>query len=232
MSLTDASDLFPSKWPVRHPDRLQLYSIATPNGKKVGVALEEAGLAYEAHKLSFADGDQFDPEFVRLNPNSKIPCIVDPDGPEGGPIAMMESGAILMYIAEKTGKLLPKSSESRWETIQWLFFQMASVGPMFGQFGHFYKFARDKTSDDYALERYSKEARRLLGVLEKRLAERQFLVDDEYTIADIATFPWVAALDFYQGKEQVGYQDFPQVHGWLQRCLTRPASQRGLRVCA
>ncbi len=227
-----ASSLFPNTWPVQHPERLQLYSMATPNGKKLGIALEELGLAYEAHRVDIHAGDQHDAGFRRLNPNGKIPCIIDPQGPGGKPIAMMESGAILLYLAEKTGKLLPTQQDARWEAVQWLFFQMASIGPMFGQMGHFYKFARDKTSDEYALQRYSTEAKRLLGVLEERLRGGDYIVADAFTLVDIATLPWVLALDFYGAKEHLGYKSFGHVEGWVQRCMARPAVQRGLKVCA
>lgn len=222
---------FPRRWPPRHPERLQLYSLPTPNGQKIGVALEELGLPYEAHRIDIGAGDQFDEDYVAINPNSKIPSIIDPHGPGGRPIAIMESGAILMYLSEKTGRLTPRDGALRWETIQWLFFQVASVGPFFGQFGHFYKFARDRTSDDYGIERYAAEARRLLGVLDRRLEGREYLVGDQYTIADIATFPWVMALDFYQGKDFLGYGSFANVEPWVRRCATRPAAARGLKVC-
>jgi GST-like protein len=222
--------LFPTRWPAAHPDRIQLYSLATPNGQKVGIALEELGLPYEAHRIDIVAGDQHDPEFRRLSPNGKIPAIVDPDGPGGQPIALMESGAILLYLADKTGRLIPSDPARRWETTQWLFFQMASVGPMFGQFGHFYKFARGKTTDDYGLRRYRDEAKRLLGVLDARLAGRTFLVDEQYTIADIATAPWVRALDFYEGKEVLEYASFENVEPWVERCLSRPAAVRGSNV--
>lgn len=230
MGMKPRASSFPSRWAPRHPDRIQLYSIATPNGQKIAVALEEMGLPYEAHKINILAGDQFDPEYVAINPNSKIPSIIDPAGPGGRPIALMESGAILVYLAEKSGKLLSDDGELRWQAIQWLFFQMASVGPFFGQFGHFHKFARGKTADGYALDRYTKETNRLLGVLDARLEGREYLVGDEYSIADVATFPWVKALDFYQGKDQVEYGSFANVDPWLQRCLARPASVRGMAV--
>ncbi len=217
------------RWAAEHPDRIQLYSLATPNGQKVGIALEELGLQYEAHKIDIMKGDQFDPEFVAINPNSKIPAIIDPHGPGGEPLAIMESGAILLYLAEKTGKLLSSDARKRQETIQWLFFQMASVGPMFGQFGHFYKFAKGKT-DKYGEERYGKEVNRLLGVLERQLEGREYLVDD-LSIADIATAPWIRALDFYEGKEAVSYGDFPNVDAWVTRFFARPAVQRGAEIC-
>ncbi|MCA9558842.1 MAG: glutathione S-transferase N-terminal domain-containing protein [Myxococcales bacterium] len=223
------TDLFPSRWPPAHPDRIQLYSLATPNGKKAGIALEEVGLPYEAHRIDIMEGDQFDPEFVRLNPNSKIPTLLDPNGPGGEPIAIMESGAILHYLARRTGKLLPTDPRGENEVLQWVFFQVGHVGPMFGQFGHFYKFAKGKT-DDYGQKRYGAEVTRLLGVIEARLEDRDYLVG-EYTIADIATVPWITALDFYEGKDYVGYADFPRVDAWVQRVLARPAVQRGLEVC-
>lgn len=224
-------DIFPRRWAPEHPDRLQLYSMNTANGRKVGVALEELGLPYEAHRIDIANGDQFDAEFVAINPYSKIPAIIDPDGPGGQPIAMMESGAILMYLAQKTGRLLPEDPALRWEAVQWLFFQVGGVGPLFGQFAHFYKFARGKTSDDYGIERYTREVRRLLGVLDRRLEGRQFVVGDELSIADIAIFPWVMALDYVDGKEHLGYDGFTHVEPWVERCATRPAVARGLEVC-
>lgn len=226
------TDLFPPRWPAQHPDRIQLYSLATPNGRKVAIALEELELPYEAHKIDIMSGDQFDEGFKRVNPNSKIPAIVDPAGPDGEPIAIMESGAILLYLAEKTGKLLASNARGRLEALQWLFFQVGGVGPMFGQFGHFYKFAKDKTTDSYGVERYSKETNRLLGVLDARLAERDYLAGDGYSIADIATFPWITALDFYEGKAAVDYDAFKNVQPWVERCMARPAVQRGLAVCS
>ncbi len=223
---------FPSRWPAQHPDRIQLYSLATPNGKKVGIALEELELPYEPHTIDIRAGDQFDPEYVRLNPNSKIPCITDPNGPGGEPITVMESGAILLYLAKKTGKLLPPTPAEEWEAIEWLFFQMSAVGPFFGQFGHFFMFARDKTSDDYALERYTNEAKRLLGVLERRLGGREYLVAEMLTVADIATVPWVMGLEFYGGLETLEYGKCPNVAAWVERVSSRPAFQRGAKVCA
>ncbi|MEM9861542.1 MAG: glutathione binding-like protein [Myxococcota bacterium] len=219
---------FPSRWAPQHPDRIQLYSLATPNGKKAGIALEELELPYEAHRIDIMAGDQFDPEYVKINPNSKIPAILDPTGDE--PITIMESGAILIHLADKAGKLLPSSGKKRSEVLQWLFFQIGSVGPMFGQFGHFYKFAKGKT-DTYGEDRYAKEVTRLLGVLERQLDGREYLVDD-YSVADIATFPWVQALDFYEGKERVGYGDFPKVDAWVTRCSERPKTAAGAQVCA
>jgi len=223
--------IFPSRWSPQYPDQIQLYSLATPNGQKVGVMLEELSLPYEAHKIDLGAGDQFDEEYKKINPNSKIPSLIDPNGPEGKPITFMESGAILLYLARKTGKFLPDNPLLEWETIQWLFFQMASVGPMFGQFGHFYKFARDKTTDDYGLNRYTNETKRLLGVLNTHLEGRQYLVGEQYTIADMATFPWINALDFYQGKDDLEYHTFTNIQPWVDRCMERPAVTRGMKVC-
>lgn len=223
-------NVFP-RWPAQHPDRIQLYSLATPNGKKAGIMLEETGLPYEAHKIDIMADDQFDEDYKRINPNSKIPAIIDPNGPGGQPMSVMESGAILQYLADKSGKFMPKQAALRWEVTQWLFFQMASVGPMLGQFGHFFKFAKGKTQDTYAKERYTNEAKRLLGVLNTRLEGRTHLVNDEYTIADIATFPWIMALDFYEGKDALDYDSFENLEPWVQRCATRPATVRGMKVC-
>lgn len=205
--------------------------MATPNGQKVGIALEELGLAYEAHRINIMNDDQFDPEFIAINPNSKIPALIDPNGPDGKPIAIMESAAILIYLAEKAGKLLPTEPRLRSETLQWLFFQMGSIGPMLGQFGHFFKFARGKT-DDYGVNRYSQEAKRLLAVLDQRLADHDYLVGDQYTIADIATYPWIGALDFYEGKEALDYNSLTNLTQWYDRCAERPAAKRGYKVCS
>ena len=222
------SSIFPSRWPVQHPDRIQLYSVATPNGQKIGIALEEMGLPFEGHKINIMKGDQFDPEYIKINPNSKIPTIVDPNGPDGEPIAIMESGAILFYLANKTNKLIPSDPRGQSEVLQWLFFQMASVGPMFGQFGHFYKFAKGKT-DTYGEERYGKETTRLLGVLDSRLQGRDWIAGD-FSIADIALVPWLNALDFYEGKDFVGWDAFKNLHSWVDRFNDRPAVQSGQQV--
>ena len=219
------------RWPARHPDRLQLYSLPTPNGVKISIALEETGLPYEAHLVDFDTNDQMTPEFLSLNPNNKIPAIIDPDGPGGKPLGLFESGAILVYLAEKTGKLLPTDAARRYETLQWLFFQMGGIGPMFGQFGFFYKFAGKEFEDRRPAHRYRDESRRLLGVLDKRLDGRQWIMDDEYTIADIAMFPWIRGVDvFYGGREELGFDEVPNVTSWLERCIARPASQIGLNV--
>jgi len=213
--------------------KIQLYSLATPNGKKVSIALEEMGLPYDAIRIDISAGDQFTDAFIAINPNSKIPAIVDPEGPDGRPLAIMESGAILVYLAEKSGKLLPSDPRLRCETLQWLFFQVGGVGPMFGQFGHFFKWAKDKCDHPYPVQRYAAETRRLLGVLEERLSSRRYLVDDRYTIADIATFPWVDGLGTtYGGAEYLGLADFRNVAEWLDRCRTRPAAIKGATVCA
>lgn len=220
-----------AKWPQQHPELIQLYTLATPNGQKVSVALEELQLPYEAHRVDISSNEQFLPEFLALNPNNKIPVIVDPLGPSGASLTLFESGAILLYLAEKTGRLLPKNSAERYECIQWLFFQMAGVGPMFGQFGHFHRYAGERCTHPYPRQRYLDEVRRLLGVLEQRLQSRQFLMGAEYSIADIATFPWVGCLDWgYDARDLVGVDDFPAVVAWHQRCASRPASQRGLQV--
>jgi GSH-dependent disulfide-bond oxidoreductase len=220
-----------AKWPQQHPELIQLYTLATPNGQKVSVALEELQLPYEAHRVDISSNEQFLPEFLALNPNNKIPVIVDPLGPSGASLTLFESGAILLYLAEKTGRLLPKNSAERYECIQWLFFQMAGVGPMFGQFGHFHRYAGERCTHPYPRQRYLDEVRRLLGVLEQRLQSRQFLMGAEYSIADIATFPWVGCLDWgYDARDLVGVDGFPAVVAWYQRCASRPASQRGLQV--
>lgn len=219
------------RWPAQHPDRLQLYSLPTPNGVKVSIALEEIGLPYEPHLVDFAKDDQHTPEFLSLNPNGKIPAIIDPDGPGGKPLALFESGAILIYLADKTGKLVPTDPARRYETLQWVFFQMAFIGPMFGQVGYFYKFAGREIADKRPLERYRNESKRLLGVLDQRLAGRQWIMDDDYTIADISMLGWVRNLiGFYGARELVSFDELEHVPGWLERGLARPAVQRGLNI--
>ena len=223
-----------AKWPAMNPDIIQLYSLPTPNGVKVSIALEELGLPYEAHRVDFGGNEQKSPEFLSLNPNGRIPAMIDPRGPDGKPIGLFESGAILVYLAEKTGKLILADPAARYETLAWVMFQMGGIGPMFGQFGHFYKFAADKVANNaYPMERYRDESKRLLSVLEDRLASRQFLMGDDYTIADITTFPWVRGADvFYGGREVLDYASFPAVMAWLERCLARPAAQKGLEIPA
>ena len=217
------------KWPAQYPDRLQLYSLPTPNGVKVSIMLEECGLPYEAHLVSFDSNDQFSPEFLSLNPNNKIPAILDPNGPDGKPLALFESGAILLYLAEKTGKFLPADAARRYETIQWLMFQMGGIGPMFGQLGFFHKFAGKDIEDKRPRDRYVAESRRLLGVLDARLKGRRWIMGDDYTIADMAILPWVRNLvQFYGAGELVGYTDFTEVQRVLEAFLARPAVQAGL----
>ena len=221
------------KWPASHPDRLQLYSLPTPNGVKVSIALEELGLPYEVHRVAFDSNDQLSPEFLSLNPNNKIPAILDPDGPGGQPLPLWESGAILIYLAEKTGRLLPADPARRYETIQWLMFQMGGIGPMFGQLGFFHKFAGKEIEDKRPLGRYAAEARRLLGVLNQRLTGRAWIMGDAYTIADIAILPWVRNLvGFYGAGDLVGFYDFPEVERVLKAFLERPAVQKGLTIPA
>ena len=222
-----------AKWPAQHPDRLQLYSLPTPNGVKVSIALEEMQLPYEAHLVSFERNEQFAPEFLALNPNNKIPAIIDPDGPGGRPLALFESGAILIYLAEKTGQFLPREPAARYETLQWLMWQMGGVGPMFGQLGFFHKFAGKDWEDKRPRERYAAESRRLLGVLEQRLAASEWIMGGDYTIADIAVFPWARNLvGFYNAGLLVGWADFPQVQRALDAFVARPAVQRGLQIPA
>lgn len=221
------------KWPATRPDVLQLYSLPTPNGVKVSIALEELGLAYEPHLVKFDTNDQLTPEFLSLNPNNKIPAIIDPHGPGGVPLPLFESGAILVYLAEKTGRLLPADPARRYEALQWLMFQMGGIGPMFGQVGFFHKFAGKDYDDKRPRDRYIAEARRLLAVLDKHLHGKAWILGDEYTVADIAVFPWVNNLiGFYGAGELVGYADFHNVDRVLQAFLARPAVQRGLSIPA
>jgi GST-like protein len=220
-----------ARWPAAHPERIQLYSVPTPNGVKVSIALEEIGLPYEAHAIDIGKNETWTPEFLSLNPNGKIPAIIDPDGPGGAPFGLFESGAILLYLAEKTGKLLPRDAARRYETIQWVFFQMAAVGPMFGQVGYFHKFAGREIEDKRPLERYRAESQRLLGVLETRLSGRQWIMGDDYTIADISLLGWVRNLiGFYGARDLVAFDTLKHVPAWLERGLARPAVQRGLEI--
>lgn len=219
------------KWPARHADRIQLYSLPTPNGVKVSILLEETGLPYEPHLVRFDTNDQLSREFLSLNPNNKIPAILDPNGPGGQPLPLFESGAILIYLAEKSGQFLPADPARRYETIQWVMFQMGGVGPMFGQLGFFHKFAGKDFEDKRPRDRYVAESKRLLGVLDQRLANRAWLMGDEYTIADIATFPWVNNLvGFYEAGGLVGYNEFVNVDRVLKAFLARPAVVRGLNI--
>ena len=219
------------KWPARHPDRLQLYSLPTPNGVKVSIMLEETGLPYEPHLVSFEKNEQLSPEFLSLNPNNKIPAILDPNGPGGKPLALFESGAILVYLAGKTGQLLPRDDAGKYETLQWLMWQMGGIGPMFGQVGFFTLFAGKDYEDKRPRERYVAESRRLLGVLNQRLQGRDWIMGRDYTIADIAVFPWVRNLiERYKAGELVGMQDFPEVTRALAAFVARPAVARGLTI--
>jgi GST-like protein len=229
MNLSD----FPitKKWPAQHPERLQLYSLATPNGVKASIMLEETGLAYEPHYVSFEANEQTSPEFLSLNPNNKIPAIIDPQGPGGKPLPLWESGAILIYLADKTGQLVPADPARRYETIQWLMFQMGGIGPFFGQVGFFVKFAGKDFEDKRPRDRYVSEAKRLLAVLDGHLEGKQWIMGGDYTIADIATFPWVRNLvGFYGAGELVEFGKFTNVKRVLDAFLARPAVQRGLAI--
>jgi GSH-dependent disulfide-bond oxidoreductase len=229
--MTDLSS-FPvtRKWPARFPDRIQLYSLPTPNGVKASIMLEETGLPYEPHLVNFDTNDQNSPEFLSLNPNNKIPAIIDPDGPDGVPLPLFESGAILMYLAEKSGRLLPRDSAARYHALQWVFFQVGGIGPMFGQLGFFHKFAGKDFEDKRPRDRYVAESRRLLGVVNRHLEGREWMCG-EYSIADIAIFPMVNNLiGFYGARELVGYDEFRHVDRALQVFLARPAVMAGLKI--
>ena len=220
-----------ARWPAEHPDRLQLYSLPTPNGVKVSIALEELGLPYEPHAIDIGKNETWTPEYLSLNPNGKIPAIIDPDGPGGAPIGLFESGAILLYLAEKTGRLIPADPAGRYHVIQWVMFQMGAIGPMFGQVGYFHKFAGREIADKRPLERYRDESRRLLGVMETRLGGREWIMGDDFTIADISMLGWVRNLvGFYGAGELVGFGGLKHVPAWLERGLARPAVQRGLDI--
>jgi GSH-dependent disulfide-bond oxidoreductase len=219
------------RWPAKHADRIQLYSLNTPNGVKASIMLEETGLPYEAHLVDFSKQDQTSREFLSLNPNGKIPAMIDPKGAGDKPIALFESGAILLYLAEKTGKFLPADPRARWEAISWLMWQMGGVGPMFGQVGFFHKFAGKAFEDKRPRDRYVAETRRLLAVLDEQLSGREWIMGQDYTIADIATLGWVRNLvGFYGARELVGFDDYRNVAAWLERGLARPAVQRGLEI--
>ena len=234
MSLHDLSAFAVTrKWPAQHPDRLQLYSLPTPNGVKASIALEELGLPYEPHLVNFETHDQTSPAFLSLNPNNKIPAILDPNGPGGKPLALFESGAILLYLADKTGQLLPKDAAARYETLQWLMWQVGGLGPMFGQLGFFHNFAGKDFDDKRPRDRYVAESKRLLNVLEQRLQGRQWVMGDQYTIADIAIWPWVRNLvGFYEAGDLVGFEAFPEVQRVLAAFVARPAVVKGLAIPA
>jgi GST-like protein len=219
------------RWPAAHPDRLQLYSLPTPNGVKVSIMLEEIGLPYEPHLIDIMTGDSATAEFVSLSPYGKIPAILDPGGPGGAPLGLFESGAILVYLAEKTGQLMPTDPAARYECLAWVFFQVGGVGPMFGQVGYFHKFAGRQIEDKRPLERYRDEVKRLLAVLDARLAGRDWIMGEAYTIADIALLGWVRNLiGFYEARELVDFDALTAVPAWLDRGLARPAVQRGLTI--
>jgi len=229
--MTDLTEFeITKRWPAKNPDIIQLYSFPTPNGRKISIALEELGLPYEAHRVSLS-GDVETPEFLSLNPNNKIPAIIDPNGPDGAPIGLFESGAILIYLAEKTGQLLPKDAQGRYETLQWLMFQMGGVGPMFGQLGYFHKFAGKDIADKRPLERYKTETIRLLDVIDEQLAGRDWITGT-YSIADIAIVPWLNGLDFYGANDLIGWDDYENIPAYWKRFYDRPAVERGKTVPA
>jgi GST-like protein len=232
--MTDLS-AFPitTRWPAAHPDRIQLYSLNTPNGVKASIMLEETGLAYEPHLIDITRNETWTDEYLSLNPNGKIPAIIDPDGPGGKPMGLWESGAILIYLAEKSSQFLPADPARRYEAIQWVMWQMGGMGPMFGQVGFFHKFAGRDYEDKRPRDRYATESKRLLGVLEDRLADRTWIMGDDYTIADISMLGWVRNLiGFYGAAELVDYASLTNVPAWLERGLARPAVQRGLAIPA
>ena len=232
-ALTRTLSDFPihQRWPARHPDRLQLYSLPSPNGVKVSIMLEETGLPYEAHRIDFGTGDQRSGAFLSLNPNGKIPAIIDPDGPGGKPLALFESGAILLYLADKTGKLLPAEPTARWHAIQWVFFQVGHIGPTFGQVGYFHKFEGRAWDDRRALDLYAGESARLFGVMDAHLADHEWFVAETFSIADIAMLGMVRNLiEYYGAGDLVGFDRFGNVSAWLERGLARPAVQRGLVI--
>lgn len=219
------------RWPAKDPSVIQLYSLPTPNGIKVSAMLEECGLPYEAHLIKFADNDQFTPEFLSLNPNNKIPAIIDPEGPDGAPMGLFETGAILIYLAEKTGQFLSTDPVTRYQTIQWLMWQMGGVGPMFGQFGFFHAFAGKEFEDKRPWNRYKEETQRLLDVLDDRLEGRDFIMGDEYSIADIAVWPWVRVLKgHYDAHDVLEMDDVENVNRWYEACSTRPASLKAVNI--
>lgn len=215
------------KWPAQNPEILQLYSFPTPNGVKVSIALEEMGVAYEAHKVTLSDADVKSPEFLSLNPNNKIPAIIDPEGPNGEPIGLFESGAILIYLAEKTGKLIGQTGTEKAKIIQWVMFQMGGLGPMLGQLGFFSKFAGSEWEDKRPQQRYIDEAKRLLAVIEKELEGKEWIAGN-YSIADIAIAPWLRATDFYGVRDILGWEDHKNILAYMERFLARPAVQKGL----
>lgn len=228
---TETLKLIQQHFPPQDPARIQLYSLATPNGQKVSIMLEELGLEYDVHKVDIGKGEQFHPAFLAVSPNNKIPALIDPQGLNGELQALFESGAILLYLAEKTGRFLGQDAEQRYQAIQWLMFQMGGIGPMFGQVGFFHRFAGKDIEDPRPKERYVQEAARLLGVLNKQLEGKTWVTGDDYTIADIAIFPWVSNLiGFYDAGELVGIERFAEVTRVLNAFLARPAVQRGMKI--
>jgi GST-like protein len=222
-----------AKWPASFPDRIQLYSLPTPNGVKAAIMLEETGLPYEPHLVNFETGDQLSPEFMSLNPNNKIPAIIDPNGPGGKPLPLFESGAILYYLAEKTGKFIPEDAAERYQTLQWVMFQVGGIGPMFGQVGFFHKFAGKDYEDKRPRDRYVAESKRLLKVVDRHLDGKQWMMGDQYTIADIALFPWIRNLSgFYGAGELIGIDEYANVQRVLAEFVKRPAVDRGLNIPA
>ncbi len=215
-----------ARWPAEDPSVIQLYAFPTPNGVKASIALEEMGLPYEAHRVTLADSDVKSDEFLSLNPNNKIPAIIDPNGPDGEPIALWESGAILIYLAEKTGKFIGRTDAEKYQVIKWLMFQMGGLGPMFGQMGFFVKFAGSEIEDARPRERYVAESTRLLKVLDGALEGQEWIAGD-YSIADMAIAPWIGALDFYETKGLVGWDDLKNVPAYADRFMARPAVQKG-----
>ncbi|KAJ54862.1 glutathione S-transferase [Actibacterium mucosum KCTC 23349] len=232
--MTKLSDFsISSRWPAQNPDILQLYSLATPNGVKVSIMLEEVGLPYEVHKISFAEKDQFTPEFLEISPNNKIPAIIDPNGPDGNAVSIFESAAILIYLAEKTGKFLPTGAQTRQATMSWLMFQMGSEGPMFGQLGYFHKFAGSEIEDPRPKQRYIDEGKRILGVMDRQLADKEWITGADYTIADIALIPWIQTLTrFYKTDELLELESFSNVIRWRDTFAVRPAVEKGWLVPA
>jgi GST-like protein len=224
------STWFPPRWPVEDADLIQLYTMNTPNGQKVSICLEEMGVPYEAHTINITKGDQHDPDYMKLNPNGKIPSLIDPHGPEGEPVYLMESIVIMQYLADKTGRFFPRTYRARLEGQQWLTFQVAHIGPMFGQFGHFHYWAKDKTSDNYARDRYLTETKRLLKVLENRLQDRDYIIGD-YSIVDMAMVPWVEGLEHgYKAADVLELDSYERVKGWRERVTSRPAYRWGKDV--
>ncbi|WP_041523787.1 glutathione S-transferase N-terminal domain-containing protein [Gilvimarinus agarilyticus] len=225
--------LVKERWPAQHPRRIQLYSMNTPNGIKVALALEEMHLAYEPHTVDITHGDQFCDAFQVINPNRKIPALLDPEGPDDHPISLMESCAILRYLAEKTGEFIPLDKAGKSACEQWLFFQAGHIGPMFGQFGHFYKYAQNDCQDPYPLERYRTETQRLLQVLDRHLQRHDYMLGESYSIVDMAIAPWVDCLErFYEAGEVLGLKQYERTNEWLSHCTRRPAYNRAKDVCA